>query len=254
MCGQDSLGSVGNPKRRLVSAARRLGVEEPARQLWGMRSREGRRDRRDMRNLRRLLASTLGPEDSCVDIGAHDGAVLRHLVSYAPQGRHIAFEPLPELVVLLRRDFPGVDVRNAAVSDHAGEVTFHRVARRPTRSSLHPLGHDAAELEDLTVRTETLDAGLPTGFTPRVIKIDVEGAEEQVLRGAERTLGEHRPVVVFEHNRDSRHFGTSSTTIHDLLAQAGLQVFDIDGNGPYDAAALERRVDAGDLWTFIARP
>src|SRR3954452_2022221 len=184
---------MANPKRRLLGAARRLGVEDQARELWGKRSRNSRRDRRDMRHLRLLLAFSLRADDSCVDIGAHDGAVLRDLVRYAPAGRHIAFEPLPELVDLLRRDFPMVDVRQMALADHAGEVTFHRVARRPTRSSLHPLGHDAGELEDLTVRTETLDAGLPTGFTPRVIKIDVEVAEEQVLRGAERTLGEHRP-------------------------------------------------------------
>ena len=30
-------------------------------------------------------------------------------------------------------------------------------------------------------------------------------------------------------------------------------MFDIDGGGPYDAAGLERRVQAGDLWTFVAR-
>ena len=245
---------MGNLKRRALGAARQLGVEDQARDLWGRRSRAGRRDRRDMRHLRLLLAFTLDPEDSCVDVGAHDGSVLRDLVRYAPQGRHIAYEPLPDLVDLLRRDFPAVDVRHAAVSDHAGEVTFHRHARHPTRSSLHPLGREAAELEPFSVRTEALDASLPEGFAPRLLKIDVEGAEEQVLRGAERTLTTHRPIVVLEHNADSRHFGTTSTAIHGLLAQAGLRVFDIDGGGPYDAAGLERRVEAGDLWTFIARP
>ena len=249
-----SLGRLRDSKRRLLTAARRLGVEDQARDLWGMRSRAGRRDRRDMRHLRLLLAFTLGAEDSCVDVGAHDGAVLRDLVRYAPRGSHVAFEPLPDLAALLRRDFPGVDVRNAAVSDRAGDVTFHRVARHPTRSSLHTLGRDAAEIEPLTVRSETLDESLPDGFVPRLVKIDVEGAEEQVLRGAMRTLSTHRPIVVLEHNRDSRHFGTSSATIHALLAEAGLQVFDIDGNGPYDPAALERRVDAGDIWTYVARP
>jgi FkbM family methyltransferase len=238
-------------RRRLVDAARRLGVEDQARGLWGLRSRAARRDRRDMRNLRLLLAFTLRPDDVCVDIGAHDGAVLRDIVRYAPQGRHIAYEPLPELAQVLRRDFPAVDVRNAAVASEAGEVTFHRVAKRPTRSSLHPLGHEPGELEPFTVRTEPLDA---QGVAPRLIKIDVEGAEEQVLRGAERTLAEHRPVIVLEHDRNARHFGTTSSTIHALLTAAGLRVFDIDGNGPYDAAALERRTADGDLWTFVALP
>jgi hypothetical protein len=87
---------------------------------------------------------------------------------------------------------------------------------------------------------------------PALIKIDVEGAEEQVLRGAERTLAEHRPLVVLEHDRRAEHFGTSSTTIHGLLAAAGLRVFDIDGNGPYDAAGFARRVSSHAIWTFVA--
>ena len=244
---------MDSPRRRLVSTARRLGVEDQARELWGLRSREARRDRRDMRELRRLLAATLSAQDSCIDIGAHDGAVLRDIVRHAPRGRHLAYEPLPELAALLERDFPSVEVRNAAVSDHAGELTFHRVAKRPTRSSLNPLDHAPEELEAFTVRTEALDSSLPEGFVPRLIKIDVEGAEEQVLRGALATLTEHRPTVVLEHNQDSRHFGTSSADIHGLLAEAGLRVFDIDGGGPYDAAGLERRVQAGDIWTFVAR-
>src|SRR6478735_6391078 len=120
---QDSLGGVQSPRRTLISGARRLGVEDQARELWGMRSSEGRRDRRDMRRLRALLAATLAAEDSCIDIGAHDGAVLRHIVRQAPRGRHLAYEPLPELAALLKRDFPAVEVRNAAVSDEAGERT-----------------------------------------------------------------------------------------------------------------------------------
>jgi FkbM family methyltransferase len=219
-----------------------------------MRSSEGRRDRRDMRRLRTLLAATLAADDSCIDIGAHDGAVLRHIVRQAPRGRHLAYEPLPELAALLKRDFPAVEVRNAAVSDQAAERTFHRVAKRPTRSSLSRLDYAPEELEPFTVRTEVLDASLPSGFAPRLIKIDVEGAEEQVLRGAAATLREHRPTVVLEHNQDSRHFGTTSADVHGLLSEAGLRVFDIDGGGPYDAAGLERRVESGDLWTFVARP
>jgi hypothetical protein len=73
-----------------------------------------------------------------------------------------------------------------------------------------------------------------------------------VLRGAARTLATHRPTVVVEHNRSARHFGTSSTTILELLAAAGLRTFDIDGRGPYDAAELERTVESGRMWTFVA--
>ena len=53
-----------------------------------------------------------------------------------------------------------------------------------------------------------------------------------MLRGAARTLERHRPTVVLEHSSNAAHFGTRSETVHELLAGAGLRVFDIDGNGP----------------------
>jgi FkbM family methyltransferase len=173
-------------------------------------------------------------------------------VRVAPRGRHIAYEPLPELAAELAREFPQVDVRAAAVSDHAGEATFHRHKARDTRSSLSALDYDEDQLERFLVPLEALDSSLPEDFVPTLVKIDVEGAEEQVVRGAERTLARHRPIVVFEHSDSARHFGTSSETLHALFAGAGLRVFDIDGGGPYSPSELAKRVDSGRMWTFVA--
>jgi FkbM family methyltransferase len=241
-------------RHQLIAAARRLGVEDVLRSAHSLRSRDARRDRRDMRQLRLLMALTLAEDACCVDVGANVGVVLRDIVRYAPRGRHLAFEPLPELAERLAREFPQVDVRRAAASDRVGEATFHRVRDRDTRSSLSPLDFDHERLEPLTVALQDLDSALPADLAPALVKIDVEGAEEQVLRGAAGTLATHRPTVVLEHNASARHFGTSSSTIHALLASAGLRVFDIDGRGPYDAAALERTVDSGRMWTFVAHP
>ncbi len=241
-------------RHRLIAAARGLGIEDALRDVHALRSRDGRRDRRDMRGLRRLMALTLAEDACCVDVGANIGAVLRDMVRFAPRGRHVAFEPLPELAARLAEEFPAVDVRNLAVSDHVGEATFHRVRGRDTRSSLSTLDFAVDELVPFTVGVADLDSALPGDLVPALVKIDVEGAEEQVLRGAARTLATHRPTVVLEHNRSARHFGTSSTTIHELLAAAGLRTFDIDGWGPYDAAELERTVEAGRMWTFVAHP
>jgi FkbM family methyltransferase len=239
-------------RQRLILLARRLAIEDALREVHSLRSREARRDRRDMRALRRLMALTLAEDACCVDVGANIGAVLRDMVRLAPRGRHIAYEPLPDLAAQLAREFPQVDVRNAAASDRTGEATFHRVRARDTRSSLSPLDYPPAQLERFTVRLEDLDSNLPDGLAPALIKIDVEGAEEQVIRGAMQTLSRHRPTVVLEHNASARHFGTSPATVHALLTEAGLRIFDIDGNGPYDAAALERRVRSGSMWTFVA--
>lgn len=239
-------------RHRMILKARSLGVEDRLRDIHALRSRDGRRDRRDMRRLRLLMALTLAEDASCVDVGANVGAVLRDIVRFAPRGRHVAYEPLPELAARLAHDFPSVDVRNAAVSDRTGEATFHRVRDRDSRSSLSPLEFPEDRLDRFSVRVQDLDSGLPDDFVPALIKIDVEGAEEQVIRGAASTLARHRPTVVFEHNASARHFGTSSEALHELLRGAGLRIFDIDGNGPYGRDELDRRVRSGAMWTFVA--
>jgi predicted alpha/beta-hydrolase family hydrolase len=75
-----------------------------------------------------------------------------------------------------------------------------------------------------------------------------------VLLGAERTLATHRPVVILEHGAAACYYTTTSTRVFQLLTSAGLRVFDIEGNGPYDADGMERVVAADSLWTWVAHP
>jgi FkbM family methyltransferase len=239
-------------RQPVLRAARRVGAEPALRRVQdALSGAEQRRDRRDSRQLGLLLAYVLREDSNCIDAGANVGDVLRQIVGYAPRGRHVAFEPLPELAAGLRAGFPAVDVHETALSDAPGTATFHRVRDGNARSSLRPTG--AAE-DHLSVSVQRLDDALDAGYAPHLIKIDVEGAEGLVLRGAQATLERHRPVVVFEHGAHAERFGTTSEEIHDLLAAAGLRVLDIDGGGPYSRADFAARVRRGDLWTFVARP
>jgi FkbM family methyltransferase len=214
-------------------------------------------DRRDSEMLRRLLAWSLGPESCCVDVGAHRGSVLAEICRVAPQGRHIAYEPLPHLARELRTDFPNVDVRCAALSDHTGEAPFARVRAAEPWSGLvfRPLpGHVDPDVEEITVRLEVLDDALPDDFVPALVKIDVEGAEEQVLRGALRTLRDHQPVVAFEHGLGAANaYGTEPDDVFRLLVdQAGLRIFDLDGGGAYELEEFRRAYFASERVNWIA--
>jgi FkbM family methyltransferase len=242
-------------RQTTLRAARRVGAEGRLRRVQrAVEPREKKRDRRDGDHLKVLLAATLAPDASCLDIGANIGDVLREIVRCAPEGRHIAYEPLPELAERLAERFPDVDVRCAAVADEPGEATFHRVKGAHSRSSLDTLDYEESRLERLTVPVDKLDDALPDDFAPSLVKIDVEGAEGKVLAGALETLRTHKPVVVVEHGSNARHFGTTTRQVHELLHDgAGLRVFDIDGNGPLDAEQLEAVVQRGHVWTFIAR-
>jgi FkbM family methyltransferase len=218
------------------------------------------RDHSDFGHMRRLLAFTLAPDSNCIDIGAHRGAVLAEMRRAAPRGKHIAFEPIPELCEYLRETYPGVEVHEAAVSDKPGVAEFSHVrghAEGWSGLKFRPLPTgEEADVEQLEVKLEVLDEVLDPGYKPAVIKIDVEGAEQQVFRGALETLRRHGPVVIFEHGSGSAEFfETGPADIHALLTdEAGYRIFDLDGNGPYSPEEFKRTFHATERVNFVARP
>jgi hypothetical protein len=195
--------------RRVIHAARRLRRRFlPA---------HVRADVRDTELLVALMEEVLEPDSDCLDVGAHAGSVLAELVRLAPEGRHVAWEPLPEFVA------------------------------RPTPGR--------GSVETIVVETERLDDALPDGVRPAFVKIDVEGAEERVLRGALQTLRRHRPVIAFEHGHGSAdHYGSGPHAIHRLLVgELGYEIFGLDGEGPYDGSRFAEIFARGERVNFAAR-
>jgi FkbM family methyltransferase len=248
-------GTSARDVRALAQAAvGALHLERPAAWLHTRIVPAARRNRLDDEHQRLLMSFCLAADANCVDVGAHTGTLLAEMVRCAPDGRHIAFEPLPGQAAHLRSAFPQVDVREMALSDQPGTSEYVHVATNPQLSGLRRRDYPGDErLERLTVTTARLDDILPADYAPALIKIDVEGAELLVMRGAERTLRTHRPIVCFEHGAGAAEHYTAapSAAIHDLLGGVGLRIFDIDGRGPYTrddfVAAFTR-----PLWNWVA--
>jgi len=248
--------------RRMKWAATAVGIEQPARALlttWRRRrSRVFDRTWKDHDHLRMLLAFSLPADANCIDVGAANGKVLSEIVRVAPRGRHIAYEPLEVFNADLRSRFPQVDVRRHALSDADGETTFTYVKERPWVSGFRRPDYSASgsTVDTITVRTERLDDHLPEGYVPHFIKVDVEGAEELVFRGALGTILQHRPIIAFQHGRgSSEYYGTKPGDIFRLLtSDAGMRIFDMDGGGPYTSAAFAAAYDTNSHFHFIARP
>ena len=209
--------------------------ERPARWLYSELSSIGRPRARQSRGYDRLtvqiMSSVLEPSSCCVDAGAHRGGMLLHMAELAPQGQIFAFEPLPDLAGRLRKRWQGsshVQVFDLALSDSSGTQTFHEVVDSPGKSSFRRMGHVApgARVREIPVRTARLDDVVPPETRIRFIKVDVEGAQLEVFRGARRILSRDQPFIVFEHGMLAQEgYGTTSDMIYDLLVdECGLEI------------------------------
>lgn len=187
-----------------------------------------------------LLPALLGPADGFIDCGASQGVFALYASQLVgPHGRVIAVEPQSYATRAIRlsaaaNDFQQLWVREAAVSDQDGQALLG-IGDEPVAASLMK-----PEAENSTlVETVRLDSLLPEFGERRVkaIKLDVEGAEELALRGAERLLSEHRPHVIFEcYNANDQ----AAIGAYDRLSQKGYEFF-LPEHGKLLALNGERR-------------
>jgi FkbM family methyltransferase len=205
--------------------------------------------------LRRVLTS----DANGVDIGAHVGDFLTELVRIAPGGKHVAVEPIPPMADRLRAAFPQVAVHAAALSDSPGTTTFQWVRSNPAFSGL--VRRDdlstSEHIEPIKVRVECLDDLIPAGARVDLIKIDVEGGEVNVLRGASRVLRENRPWVIFEHGSACRVYGYTTSDIVGEFATHRMAIWILTdwlaGKSPMTFDGLAAAIATGQ-YNFLAGP
>lgn len=239
-------------------------VEPAARWAWARLRRLGARRESMLEEDRwtvAILQRVLRDDSTCVDVGCAEGNILRYMLQFAPKGTHFAFEPLPHAAQALRQRFPQVRVFELALADTQGDSTFQYVVSNPGYSGLRARQYPRAEetIETLRVRVDRLDAVLPPGQRIDFLKIDVEGAELQVLRGAVDTIRRSRPHVVFEHGKGAAEFyGTRSEQVYDFLVDTcGLRLSLppdwLAGRPPLDRDGFVSQF-GGANWYFLAHP
>lgn len=188
-----------------------------------------------------LLASVrslVKPGDVVWDVGANVGlfSMAASWVSGA-SGQVYAFEPdiwlanmIKSSVRKLSDEYAPVKVVPVGISDHPDVARLCLgEAGRATNHVANLTQHDAAKSPNLipTVTLDWLAERLPP---PDMLKIDVEGAETQVLRGATRLLSECHPVILCEvtHN--------SAAAVSSILRAAGYSLLGYEGTNPVDVA------------------
>jgi FkbM family methyltransferase len=160
-------------------------------------------------------------------VGCHKGEVLEEMLRYAPNGKHIAFEPIPAMFEDLQDKFGHqVQIHPFALSNETGDIEFHHVVTNPAYSGIRKRTYSGDEtVSKIKVKQARLDDILSPETPVHVIKIDVEGAEYQVLTGSEQTLMRWKPVVIFENGLGaSDHYGTTPEMIFQLFDRCGMAI------------------------------
>jgi FkbM family methyltransferase len=172
--------------------------------------------------IRRLVHDS----SNCIDVGCHIGSVLSLITKLAPRGRHMAFEPVPWKAARLAGRFPGVDVKQMAIGDATGEVTFQFDTQRSGYSGFRTSGL-STHMREIIVPCERLDQLVPPERKIDFLKIDVEGAELMVLRGAHKLIERDRPPIVFESASSAlKLYGLNPADLYGhLVEENGYELF-----------------------------
>jgi FkbM family methyltransferase len=159
-----------------------------------------------------------------VDVGGNLGLYVHHFKRICKGV--IVFEPIPALQSHLKRQYRDIRVEGVALSDAPGQTQLrmptgnYSWATIATTNNLE-LADPGAGLTSIEVPVRTLDSYNLDNVG--ILKIDVEGHEESVLRGAIRLLSREKPNVIVE--VEERHNPGSVKRVSDFLSGLGYDGF-----------------------------
>jgi FkbM family methyltransferase len=180
-----------------------------------------------------VLAKLVHPGTTVIDVGANVGFYTRRFAVWVrPGGEVIAIEPeevnfLTLKRVIARRGLMNVLGVQGVASEGAGSLYLQK-------NPFHPADHRIADT-GVKVRAVTIDNVLRERGWPKVslMKIDVQGAEERVLRGAMGTLRELRPAVFMEVDEAAlRTMGSSAESVLELMVSCRYEPHRIVNGAP----------------------
>jgi FkbM family methyltransferase len=195
------------------------------------------------------MLSCLRDGDGMIDAGANIGVfTLQAARAVGEDGRVYAFEPMKKTYGMLERSvlangFEGRCVLfNEGLGEREGTGSFHLSAHATNPGSSHISTADSGE----RIRIRPIDS-IAYERPVRFVKIDVEGFEPHIIRGATRTLAEHAPIILTEFfPRSLREVGgISGPGYIAMLEKLGytMTVFSPDGDGETVTSADAQRFD-----------
>jgi FkbM family methyltransferase len=176
------------------------------------------------------LASLLRDGDTFIDVGANHGTFSLVAARFVGQsGRVVAIEPQPRLAELIRRsaqlnELSNLEVHEFAAGSRGGTAELYVPRRDSGRAGLHRAFSGKATHETLRVCIERIDTAIDWRHLPGnvVIKIDVEGAERDVIDGGTDLLNGRDAALIIEVNPwSARAAGYTVEQLLDSLTSKG---------------------------------
>ena len=196
-----------------------------------------------------------------IDVGANEGDFIRAATRLAKPGTVIALEPLPacqQILAPLLANMPAGQLIRAAVGAEPGELELHCTANTKTSSLLQPqpgiemsyANGDYVVSQKLNVPVVRLDDVVAADARVGLLKIDVQGYEIEVLRGAARTLRQTEAVLIEVNYAPHYKAAATFADTHAILTATGFHVYGIsepydDGKQPLWADAMYVRENTG---------
>ncbi len=218
-------------------------------------------DRFEM-SVRSVYEAVLSPGDAAIDVGAHTG---KHAIPMAKAvgatGRVYAFEPIAEKYAkLVENTILTPDVRiftyNACVGEVSGIAQFTYLPTDPGKSALNI--RQKFQSDDRMTKLErivpvlSLDECLERECGVRFVKIDVEGAELAVLKGATDLINKCGPVLHVEVGESPLSaYGVLPIDIYRFFTSVGYAVYDIIGTALRSEDDFQRSIAAGAVYDYF---
>jgi FkbM family methyltransferase len=163
-----------------------------------------------------------------LDVGANTATFAFIARALSPKGAVVAFEPVSRIAVLARENVAisglEVEIVEAAVADKVGRMVIHDPGGSNAYSASLIPGFIDGKTSQHEVDVTTIDSFCQArGLKPRLIKIDVEGAEGFAIIGAALTIEEYRPRIICEWLGSQKNNEQAVRILEDL----GYTAFDL---------------------------
>jgi FkbM family methyltransferase len=222
--GRGAAWSVNGERVRIDPRVRSLVASETEPELW------------------EYLRGTMQPGDAVLDVGAFLGIYAILLARWGgPSTRVLAFEPTPSSVHVLykhldlNRVADQVTVVSEAVGEAPGSVELH-LHSEPYRNAVGVTDPAGAGAGSTRVPVTTLDLACDArAFRPTLLRMDVQGFEYAILRGARRTIAENRGrmrIVLEVHPQLWPMMDIDERKFDALLEELGLRARPLRAGGP----------------------